>query len=56
MSTHQYACPDILIGGTWRKGRHDGHEKVVLGFRRRVDQYELCKTGSIRRCDASFVG
>lgn len=28
MSTHQYACPDILIGGTWRKGRHAQHLTV----------------------------
>jgi acyl-CoA reductase-like NAD-dependent aldehyde dehydrogenase len=28
MSAHPYACPDILVGGTWRKGRHAQHLTV----------------------------
>ena len=28
MSTRPYACPDILVGGTWRKGRHAQHLTV----------------------------
>jgi len=28
MSTHEYICPDILVGGTWRKGSHAQHLTV----------------------------
>ncbi|MGE0201934.1 MAG: NAD-dependent succinate-semialdehyde dehydrogenase [Candidatus Melainabacteria bacterium] len=28
MSTHHYICPDILVGGNWRKGSHAQHLSV----------------------------